>query len=406
MLSRKKQTIVAILGVTFGIAMFILMISFMEGVNKFIDDTMLSATPDIRIYNDVKTDYRYSIAGDYFKDSSKLVAVYHPKPKEIALNIKNADGIIADIKKDNAIAAVSPLLSTQVFYNNGPVQINGYIDGVTIIEETKLYNLTGKMIEGETKNLLTTNNGIIMGKGLAKKLNMRLGDLVALATPTGSTMRFRLVGIFQIGMGIVDNVKSYVNISSVQQLLNKDRSYITDINIKLKDNKNSTRVAAMMYRKYGYKADDWQTANAAAMAGSTSRNALTYVVSFTLLVVAGFGIYNIMNMTIANKMKDIAILKAQGFAQRDIVTIFLSQSLIIGFIGAITGIILGFGLSYALSRVPFPANDEISWKYYPVLFKWTYYIFGVLFGIATTFVAGFMPSIKASRIDPVVILRG
>ncbi|HVX26706.1 MAG TPA: ABC transporter permease, partial [Parafilimonas sp.] len=282
MLSRKKQTIVAILGVTFGIAMFILMISFMQGVNKFIDDTMLAATPDIHIYNDVKTDYTHSIAGDYYRDSNKLVAVYHPKPKNIALNIKNADGIIADIKKDNAIAAVSPLLSSQVFYNNGPVQINGYIDGVNIIEETKLYNLTSKMIEGETKNLLTTNNGILMGKGLAKKLNMRLGDLVSLATPTGSTMRFRLVGIFQIGMGTVDNVKSYVNVSSVQQLLNKDRSYITDINIKLKDNKNSTHVAAMMYRKYGYKADDWQTANAAAMAGSTSRTALTYVVSFTL----------------------------------------------------------------------------------------------------------------------------
>jgi len=123
-------------------------------------------------------------------------------------------------------------------------------------------------------------------------------------------------------------------------------------------------------------------------------------------VVAGFGIYNIMNMTIANKMKDIAILKAQGFAQRDIVTIFLSQSLIIGFIGAVTGIILGFGMSYALSCVPFPANDELSWEHFPVLFRPAYYVFGVVFGILTTFAAGFMPSLKASRVDPVVILRG
>jgi lipoprotein-releasing system permease protein len=304
------------------------------------------------------------------------------------------------------VAAVSPLLSTQVFYNYGPVQINGYIDGVNITEETKLYDLNAKMVEGKTENLLTTNNGIIMGSGLAKKLNVKSGDLISLATPTGSTMRFRVVGIFQIGMGVIDNVKSYVNLSSVQQLLNKDRSYITDINIKLKDNKTSTNAAAIMYRKYGYKSDDWQTANAAAMAGANIRNALTYVVSFTLLVVAGFGIYNIMNMTISNKMKDIAILKAQGFAQRDIVSIFLSQSLIIGLIGALTGIMLGFILSYALSRVPFPANDEIAWKYFPVLFKPSYYVFGIVFGIITTFAAGFMPSLKASRVDPVVILRG
>src|SRR6478735_7005438 len=245
LLSKKKQTIVAILGVTFGIAMFILMISFMQGVNQYIEDTMLASTPDIRIYNDLKTDYAVSVAGEYFKDSGKLVAVHHPKPKEITLNIKNAEGIIADIKKNPQVAAVSPLLSTQVFYNYGPVQINGYIDGVNIMEETRLYDLENKMTDGRTENLLTTANGIIMGSGLAKKLNVKTGDLISLATPSGSIMRFRIVGIFQVGIGVIDNVKSYVNISSVQQLLNKDRSYITDINIKLKDNKRATNEAKL-----------------------------------------------------------------------------------------------------------------------------------------------------------------
>ena len=133
---------------------------------------------------------------------------------------------------------------------------------------------------------------------------------------------------------------------------------------------------------------------------------LTFVVSITLLVVAGFGIYNIMNMTIANKMKDIAILKAQGFARRDIVQIFLSQSMVIGLLGALSGILLGFLLSYGLSRVPFPSNDFIGLKYFPVIFNPKHYMFGIVFGILTTFVAGFAPSLKASRIDPVAILRG
>src|SRR6266496_228803 len=406
LLSKKKQTVVAILGVTFGIAMFILVISFMQGVNQFLEDTMLSSTPDIHIYNDVKTDYSISIAGEYFKDSNKMVIIHHPQPKETTLNIKNADGIIEDIKRDPLVVAVSPLLSTQVFYNYGPVQINGYIDGVNILEETRLYDLEDKMTEGKTENLLTADNGIIMGSGLAQKLNVKTGDLISLATPSGSTMRFRIVGIFQVGMGVIDNVKSYVNLSSVQQLLNKDRSYITDINIKIKNNKLATNQAALMHKKYGYKSDDWQTTNAAAMAGAFIRDMLTYVVSFTLLVVAGFGIYNIMTMTIAGKMKDIAILKAQGFARRDVVQIFLSQSLIIGFIGAVTGIMLGFVLSYMLSRVPFPDNEEIAWKYFPVLFKQAYYIFGIVFGVLTTFFAGFIPSVKASRVDPVAILRG
>src|SRR4030095_3246182 len=406
MLSKKKQTIVAILGVTFGIAMFILMISFMKGVNQFLEDTMLSSTPDVHIYNDVQTDYSVSVAGDYFKDSGKMIVVHHPKPKEITLNIKNSDGIITDIKSDPIVAAVSQLLSTQVFYNYGPVQINGYIDGVNIMEETRLYDLENKMVEGKTENLLTSANGIVMGQGLAKKLDVKTGDLISLATPSGSTMRFRIVGIFQIGVGAIDNVKSYVNLASVQQLLNKDRSYITDINIKLKDNRLAAAEAKLMNKKYGYKSEAWETANSSIMVSFLIRDVLTYVVSITLLVVAGFGIYNIMSMTIASKMKDIAILKAQGFARKDIVQIFLSQSLVIGFLGALTGIILGFALSYALSKVPFPPNENISLKYFPVIFKPAHYIFGIMFGMLTTFFAGFMPSVKASRVDPVAILRG
>src|SRR5581483_2916859 len=130
LMANKKQTLVAMLGVTFGIAMFILMISFMVGVNQFMEDTMLSSTPDIHIYNDIKTDYSVSIAGDYYKNKNAVVVVHHPKPKQVRLNIKNADGIINDLRNDPDVAYVSPLLSTQVFYNYGPVQINGYIDGV------------------------------------------------------------------------------------------------------------------------------------------------------------------------------------------------------------------------------------------------------------------------------------
>ncbi len=407
LLSKKKQTIVAMLGVTFGIAMFILMISFMQGVNKFLEDTMLAATPDIHIYNDVKTDYTNSVAGTYFADSAKTIIVHHPKPKQIALNIKNADAIINDIKQNPLVMAVSPLLSTQVFYNYGPVQLNGFINGVNIMEEIRLYSLNEKMKEGVAENLLTVDNGILIGSGLADKLNVTMGDMVSLATPTGNTMQFRIVGIFQIGIGTIDNAKSYVNITAVQQLLGKDRSYITDINIKLKNNKLSSSQAKGFAKKFNYKSEDWETANSSVTASNLIRDVLTYVVSITLLIVAGFGIYNIMNMAIANKMKDIAILKAQGFARKDIIQIFLSQSLIIGTLGAITGIILGWALSYTLSRTPFPANNSfISLKFFPVIFNPLHYIFAVVFGVLTTLIAGLMPSIKASKIDPVAILRG
>lgn len=406
LLAKKRQTLVAMMGVTFGIGMYLLMISFMNGFNEYLEDTLLSSTPDIHIYNDIKTDYSHSIL-DQVSDTSRVMnIIHHPKPKDITPNIHNPKQIVSDIKTFDNILAVSPQLSSQVFYNNGPVQIPGSLNGVNIMEEAKLTNLQDKMKTGAIEDLMKVDNGILLGHGLATKLNASVGDLVTLASPQGTSMSFRVVGTFQFGIGSLDNVRSYVSLKNVQQLLGKDNQYVTDINIKMKDYTKAKELAATFARKYGYKTDDWQVANASAMVSITIRNMMTIVISFTLLVVAGFGIYNIMNMTIQNKLKDIAILKAEGFAGSDIIQIFLFQSLTIGLFGALMGLILGYAMSYGVWSLPFPKNEFMSITHFPVTFHVRHYVFGVVFGMLTTLIAGLMPSLKAGKIDPVAILRG
>ena len=406
LLAKKRQTFIAMLGVTFGIGMYILMISFMSGFNEFLEDTLISSTPDIHIYSDIQTDYSHTILDELVDTGKVLTVVYHPKPKDINPNIRNAGNIIEDLKKDDRIMAVSPQLSTQVFYTSGPVQINGTLNGVDIVPESKLTGLADKMKTGRIEDLLTMDNGILMGHGLANKLNVRVGDLVTLASPKGTAMRFRVVGTFQFGIGTLDNIRSYVNVSKVQQLLGKDNQYYTDINLKLKNYELATEMSKEFATRYGYKVDDWQTANASSMVSINIRNVMTVVVSFTLLVVAGFGIYNIMSMTIHNKLKDIAILKAQGFSGGDVRQIFLTESITIGVLGAILGLLLGLLMSYGVYTLPFPKNEFISITHYPVVFHWYHYAFGLWFGIITTLIAGLMPSVKAGKIDPVAILRG
>ena len=406
LLAKKRQTLVAMMGVTFGIGMYILMISFMSGFNEYLESTLLSSTPDIHIYNDIKSDFSKSILDEVTDSTRSMNIVYHPKPKNITPNIHNPKQIMEDIKTFDNVLAVSPQLSSQVFYNNGPVQINGSLNGVNILDEAKLTGLGDKMKTGRIEDLLKVDNGILLGHGLANKLNARVGDLVTLASPKGTSMSYRVVGTFQFGIGTLDNVKSYVSLKNVQQLLGKDNQYITDIDIKMKNYATAKSLAASFASKYGYKADDWEVANASAMISINIRNVMTVVVSFTLLVVAGFGIYNIMNMTIQNKLKDIAILKAEGFAPNDIMQIFLFQSLTIGFLGAMMGLLLGYIMSYGVWNLPFPKNEFISITRYPVTFHLRHYGFGILFGMITTFIAGLMPSLKAGKIDPVAILRG
>lgn len=408
LVTRKKQTLVAMMGVTFGISMFIVMISFMTGVNQFLEDMAMDNTPDIRIYKPVKVQQR-TIIGDNADtlNANNWFVVHHQRPKDELPKIKNALYVASQIEQMPGVIGVAPLVSSQVFFNNGPVQINGNISGIDVKKQQQLFSLDKKMDEGSLDELLKGNDIIIMGKGLAEKVNVKTGDRVSVTTPEGYNLILKVGGIFSYGVSTLDDTKSYATISTVQKVLQRDPSYITDLNIKLKDMQAAKAFTEELRKKMpAMYFEDWEQANASILAGEKIRNVMTGVVSFTLLLVAGFGIYNIMNMNIINKMKDIAILKATGFQGKDVTAIFLFQSLIIGIVGGLLGLLVGFIFSYILSRTPFPEATFFRILTFPVNFLPEHYILGVLFGFLTTLFAGYFPSRKASKIDPVVIIRG
>ncbi len=391
------------LGVTFGIGMFIALVSLMTGLNDFTEELTMASSPDIHIYNDI-TESRASIAEEI--NTNGINIVHHQKPKKETAKVRNALQITEMIRRDPRVLGVAPTLSSQVFYNYGPVELPGNISGVDILEEDKLFDLRSKMKAGQIEDLLSNNDGIIIGTGIARKMNVKVGDRIVITTPQGHTMPLKIVGLFQMGIGTIDNVRSYANISTVQTILQQDHSYITDINIKLIDLLEAKTVASEYQAMFGYKAEDWETANSTFLTGIVIRNIITYSVSFTLLIVAGFGIYNILNMTIMNKMKDIAILKAMGFSGKDVRLIFMIQSLVIGFVGSVVGLCIGYVLSYLIAQAPFDGGDMVSLDHFPVNFDAKYYITGIVFGVLTTALAGYMPSRKAAYVDPIEILRG
>ena len=406
LLAKKKQTVVAMLGVTFGIAMYVLMSSVLTGVNKLVDNLSFQATAHIRLYREPDVN-RKSLLETKLSGSDTLVKVYHQRPKPERLYLRNASQILADLRKLPGVTGLSAQVSTPAFYNYGAVQFNGTLLGVNIFDEDRLFDLRSQVKSGRLENLLANPNSLIMGAGLAKKMSVREGDNVTLVTPRGTVFVLKVVGVFKSGIGAVDNVRSYTNIATVQKLLGVDKNFITDISLKIRDIYASKTVAEGLAARYGVKAEDWQTANATLVTSNKIRDYMAYIVSVTLLVVAGFGIYNIMSMTVNDKMKDIAILKATGFSGRDIVQIFLTQAVIIGFLGALLGVGLGFLFSWMISRVPFETpGDFFSIDRFPVNFNPIFYLIGVGFGVVTTLLAGYFPSRRAARVDPVAILRG
>ena len=241
---------------------------------------------------------------------------------------------------------------------------------------------------------------------MANKLLANVGDVVQITTVKGEIFPLKVVGYFQSGIQEFDKVQSYASIMTVQKLMSKPSNYITDIQIKIKDINVAPSIAKEYATLFNTDAEDIQTANAQFETGSFIRTLISYAVGITLLVVAGFGIYNILNMMIYEKMDSIAILKATGFSGKDVKRIFLLIALSIGFFGGLVGLLVGFGLSSIIDQIPFNTAALPTVKTYPINYNPVFYLIGSSFSLITTYLAGWFPSRKASKIDPVIIIRG
>jgi lipoprotein-releasing system permease protein len=404
LISRYKQSLVAALGVTFGIGTFIIMMSFMTGLNSLLDGLILNRTPHIHIFNEIKPSETQAIdITDKYKDKFNIIRSV--KAKQSQIKIHNALALIDQLKDDERVLGVSPHVQTNVFYLSSAVELNGIVTGIDVQAEDRLFQFGDYIVEGEPEALIKNKQGVLLGSGIMDKLSLEIGDRIQVSTAEGILFPLKVFGVFQSGLAEVDNIQSYVNLNTAQQLRGEGKSYITDINVKLHDMALAPAMAEFISDKFKLTAIDIKTANAQFDTGTYVRNLITYAVSITLLIVAGFGIYNILNMLIYEKMNDIAILKATGFSGKDIQSIFISQALIIGLIGGALGLILGYLVSLLISHTPFDTEALPTVETYPVNFNPLYYIIGIVFALVSTFLAGFLPSLKAKHIDPVEIIR-
>ena len=313
LLTKMKSTVTASLGVTFGIGAYITLVSFMTGLNKMLDDLILNQTPHIHVYNEIEPSEKQPVSlYTEFEDAFNVVRSV--KPKQSQKKIHNALPILKYLKEDPNVKGATPQLRAQIFYLSGSIELGGNLMGVDIMEEKRLSNIQDNIVNGTCEDLKNTENGILLGAGLAKTMSLDVGDRVQISTVAGAVFPLKIVGIYQSGISDIDNVQSFANLKTVQRILGEAENYVTDINVKLNDINQAVAMANQLEHQFEVRARDINEANAQFETGSNIRNLITYAVSITLLIVAGFGIYNILNMLIYEKMKDIAILKATGFS--------------------------------------------------------------------------------------------
>lgn len=395
--SRKKQTFIASLGVAVGIGIFIFMLSLVIGFNRKSDEGLFKSVAHIRIYQEDK------ISQPLIKSITKnyTTVIVNPKISNLSKTLINPEKIISDLKKQEDVTTVAPIVSVNLFYNNGKSQLNGIASGVNIIDANAMFDINSTMVAGDIRNLLTLKNGIIIGVGIANKLNLQLNDYLNVTSSIGVIKVMKVIGIFKTSNSTIDLTKSYINLSTAQQLVKQSSSYVTDIFLNVKNPDKAPNYVSYFSDITGYKAEDWQSANEQVMATKKTRGVLLGSMSMAVLLVSGFGIYNIITMTIKEKINDIAILKATGFSGKDVINIFLKEALIMGIIGSLMGITLASIIINFVSGI-YVGGDMGN---FPIGFEKNIFILGFFMGIIITLGAGYIPARSAAKIDPIAIFR-
>ncbi len=394
-LSNKKLTAVAVMGVVLGMSIYIFMNCMLVGFDKSANLSMFKSTSHIKVYKDNE------ISKPLIEKTNATPIIINPKTVPANNTIINPNLVIETILKLKNVTTVTTQVNTSVFYNNGKSQISGLSVGIKPDEANVMFDIKSFMVEGNFDLLKFNQNGILIGSGIAEKMNLAVNDNLNLTSSKGINRSFKVVGIFKTNNSIIDKTKSYINIATAQQLLKEGSIYITDINVNVIDAEDAENVAIKIEAITGYKAEGWKEANASYVAGNRMRKIVITFVSYTILLVAGFGIYNILNMTVSQKINDIAILKAMGFKGKDVIKIFVTQAVSIGIIGIFGGIIIAIILITILRNIYI--GGDIG--YFPIDYEFKKFVQGVAIGLFITFFAGYIPAKKAAHVDPVEILR-
>ncbi|HLN95820.1 MAG TPA: FtsX-like permease family protein [Flavobacterium sp.] len=393
--TRRKQTFVAALGVTIGVAIYLFMNSLSSGFTQYSRDMIFQTNAHIKIY---KND---EVSVPLRQDSTVTTVILNPQITTRTKTLRDPNQLLRQVKAEPYIVQAIAQVDFAAFFNRGSTQLKGTGCGVNMTEYAALYDTRKYMVAGSVEDLQNDLNGVIIGSGIARKLNLGLNDNLTVSSSYNVTKVLHIVGIFSMGNSVIDDGRCYVNISTAQQFLTEGPSYISTLYANTVNPDATDDAVKQLQTLTDYTVEDWKTTNADVISGDRTRKTMMNAISLSILIVAAFGIYNILSATISQKINDIAILKAVGFRGRDVIRIFVTEAIIMGMIGTVAGLCIGGILIQILSGIYMGAPVG----YFPVHFEFALFARSFVLGIVITFCAGYFPARKAANVDPVSIFR-
>jgi lipoprotein-releasing system permease protein len=340
--------------------------------------------------------------------------------------------VIEKLKGFKGVQAATPFIYNQVMLSSGKNVSGVVLRGIDVATDRQVTRLSKSIVEGSIDSLdpvmgqgADATPGLMVGKELAKHLNLFLGDKVNVISPMGNITPlgmmprmkpFKVTGIFNTGMFEYDSTLAYVSLGQAQSFFDLGDT-VTGIQLKVEDVYHTDELARSINREMGinFYARDWMQMNKNILFALKTEKIVMFIILTLIVLVAAFGIASTLFMVVMEKTRDIAILKSMGATGTSIMKIFVLEGLIIGVIGTLIGV--GSGLLVALNLEPiidviqkitgqdFFSKDIYYLDHFPSLVVPADVVLISVTAVLISFMATLYPAWQASRMLPAEALR-
>lgn len=396
---RKRAFALSLSGVVFGVAIFICTQAQTQGFAKnFIDSTLGSNGALV-------------LRSRFEARSTTLMVPPKRSTKEIIPSrhylggITNAREIMRISRQFADVAACSPVLRGTLSARAGFENATADLFGIEPAYHLQTTNLAQQLVAGSFDDFRNNPNSVIVGSRLADALQLGAGDAIQLLSPGGEYRRFTVAAIARSGVGVVDAARIYSHVRVAQTLLHKPFP-ASMIVYKLRDPDRAPAIAQTFETLFQHESQSWQDREEANLQLFLTLRVSAAITVSLIILLAGFGIFNVLTMSVLSKIKEIAILRSMGYRARDISAIFLWQGAMIAMAGSLIGCVVGALFTWGVSHIPIQVRGLIYANHFLVTWDWRHYVWATILAVIAVFIASYVPARRASLLAPVATLRG
>jgi lipoprotein-releasing system permease protein len=403
LLARKKQSALIFFGITIGTAAYVAISGMMLGFQNYMLEQLVNNEAHIRI--SAREDVLTAKEMNAFPEAQHVFWHIPPSGRKDSSRIDHPLGWFTKLDKDVDVVAYSPQVVEQVIFSRAKVTRTGKIIGSQYERQTKVTNIEQYMKEGSFKDLGSAGNRLIIGSRLMDDLGTRNSETLLVATGKEAPQPFKIIGVFETGIRNIDETVAFISLIDAQKLRGRP-SEITDIAVKLFDPGKAENKSNEW--KFGThdKVLAWQESSASILSVFKTQDIVRNSMTISIIIVASFGIYNILSILVNQKKRDIAILSSMGYTPKDIVWLFLNQGIVLGVVGGLIGLIIGFGICQLMSTIEI-APGRISGPGNKMIISFESIIYVKAFSIAlfSSVFSSIIPAREAGKMEPIEIIR-